>query len=113
MKQVGIVTLISVAASTAAPVAHARADAVTLETGKTLAQFGGCFVGSQDRAARAWAFIPKGDGGTFSNVGARGAQGLYYLAISDRGPVREVRLEAASSASPLDRNIARAVDQCI
>jgi threonine aldolase len=113
MKQVGIVTLISVAASAAAPVAHARADAVTLETNKTVAQFGGCFVGTQDRAARAWAFVPKDDGGTFSNAGARGAQGFYYLAISDRGPIRQVRLEAASASSPLDRNIARAVDQCI
>jgi len=113
MNQVGIVTLISVAALAAAPVADARADAVTFETSKTVAEFGGCFVGAQDRAARPWAFVPKGDGGTFSNVGAHGARGLYYLAISDRGAVRQVRLEAASASSPLDRAIARAVDQCI
>ncbi|MGN6059490.1 MAG: hypothetical protein ACTHOI_13020 [Sphingomicrobium sp.] len=113
MKQVGIVTLISVAASAAAPVAHARAEAATLATSKTVEQFGDCFVATQDLAARPWAFVPKGDGGTFSNVGARGAQGLYYLAITDRGPVRQLRLEAASESSPLDRNIARAVNQCI
>jgi hypothetical protein len=113
MKQVGIVILISVAASAAAPVAHARAGTLSFETSKSVAQFGGCFVGMQDRAAHAWAFVPKGNGGTFSNVGAREAQGLYYLAISDRGSVRQLRLEAASASSPLDRNIARAVDQCV
>jgi threonine aldolase len=113
MKQVGIVTLISVAASAAAPVSHSARDAVTLQTSKTVEQFGGCFVHAQDRAVRAWSYVPKGDGGTFSNVGATGAEGLYYLAVSDRGAVRQLRLEAAAPGSTLDRNIARAVDQCI
>ena len=112
MKQVGIVTLISVAASAAAPVANRAADGATFETSKSVAQFGGCFVEAQDRAARAWSFIPKGDGGTFSNLGAKGASAPYFLAVSDRGTVRQVRLEPAAGAQ-LDRNIAKAVGQCI
>jgi hypothetical protein len=111
MKQIGIVTLVSVAASAAAPVAHA--PRASFETGKTVAQFSGCFIGAQDRASRAWSFVPKGDGGTFSNVGANGAGGLYYLAVSDRGAVRELRLEPASAGSAVDPSAARAVDQCI
>jgi hypothetical protein len=113
MKQIGIVTLISVAASAAAPVAHATRDTVMLETSKTVAQFGGCFVQLQDRAARAWAFIPKGDGGTFSNLGARDAREPYFLAVSDRGAVRQLRLEPASAGTPVERDVAKAVDQCI
>jgi len=113
MKQVGIVTLISVAASAAAPVSHAARDAVTLETSKTVAEFGGCFVQAQDRAARAWAFIPKADGGTFSNLGARPARVPYFLAVSDRGAVRQLRLEPASAGTAVDGEVAKAIDQCI
>ena len=113
MKQVGIVILISVAASAAAPVSHAAHDAVTLETSKTVAEFGGCFVDSQEHAARAWAFVPKGDGGTFSNLGARDARAPYFLAVSDRGAVRQLRLEPASAGTGVDGDVAKAIDQCI
>jgi hypothetical protein len=113
MKQVGIVTLISVAASAAAPVSTAARDSVSFETSKTVAQFGGCFVDAQDRASSAWSFVPKGDGGTFSNFGAKGASAPYFLAISDRGTVRQLRLETASAGSKLDRNIANAVGRCV
>ena len=112
MKQVGIVTLVSVAASAAAPVSYRAVDRATFETSKSVAQFGGCFVEAQDRAARAWSFVPKGDGGTFSNLGARGASAPYFLAVAARGTVRQVRLELVVGAQ-LDRNIAKAVDQCI
>lgn len=112
MKQVGIVTLISVAASAAAPVSYRAADAATFETSKSVAQFGGCFVDAQERAARAWSFIPTSNGGTFSNLGAKGASAPYFLAVSDHGRVRQLRLEAARG-SALDHNIAKAVGQCI
>jgi hypothetical protein len=113
MKQIGIVTLVSVAASAAAPIAHAPGNAARFETSKTVAEFGGCFVRLEDRASRAWSYVPKEHGGTFSNIGASRARGLYYLAVSDRGAVRELRLEPASAGTAVDRGTARAVDQCV
>jgi hypothetical protein len=112
MKQVSIITLISVIATAAAPVATSAAtNGVTISTAKSVAQFGGCFVDAQDRAAQAWAYVPKADGGTFSNAGSKGATSVYFLAVSDRGRIRELRLESASAAS-LDAHIAKAVSQC-
>jgi len=112
MKQVGIVILMSVMASAAAPAAPAQQSGVTLATGKSLDQFGGCFVQSQDRASMAWSFVPKADGGTFSNLGARGARNHYFLAVSDHGMSRKVRLEPANAGLPLDSRVVRAVHQC-
>ena len=113
MKQVGIFVLVSVAASAAAPSPHAAHKPVTLETTKTVEQFGGCFVNAQDRASLAWSYIPQSRGGTFSNFGARGARAPYFLAVLDRGPKRQVRLEAASTGSGIDPRVSEAVDQCI
>jgi len=113
MKQVGLVTVVSVIACAAAPVSQVRNGSATFATARSVEQFGTCFVGAQDRAAQAWSYVPKGDGGTFSNVGATGAGAPYFLAVSDRGSERHVQLEAAGAARTVDRNIARAVDQCI
>jgi hypothetical protein len=112
MKQVGIVILMSVIASAAATAATPRQSGVTLLTQKSLDQFGGCFVAAQDRADLAWSFVPKADGGTFSNAGARGARSYYFLAVSDRGMSRQVRLEPAEAGLPIDLRIVRAVNQC-
>lgn len=113
MKQVGIVTLISVAASAASPSSHTNNNSATFETNKSVAQFGNCFVAAQDRAARPWSFVPRSNGGTFSNAGAKAAGPDYFLAISDGGQQRVVRLEPASATTALDANIARAVDRCV
>jgi hypothetical protein len=109
MKQLGII--VALAASTSAIAAPAPA-ASTVTTNKSVAQFGGCFVAAQEHAGLAWSYVPKPHGGTFSNVGAMGAASLYFLAISDRGNARELRLEAADAAGRLDQNVARAVSQC-
>jgi hypothetical protein len=113
MKQAGIVVLISVAASAAAPAPRAAHKAVTLETSKTVEQFGGCFVNAQDRAAMAWSYIPQSRGGTFSNLGAKGVRASYFLAVLDRGSTREIRLETASAGASIDSRVSGAVDQCI
>ncbi len=109
MKSFGIVTLMSVAASAAAPVSYSASTPATYSTGKTVEQFAGCFMGVQDHARRAWAYVPRGDGGTFSNSGARGARGLYFLAVLDRGSTREIRLETPGSVDP---SVTRAINQC-
>lgn len=113
MQQVGILLLVSVAVSAAAPVASPAPQPATLETSKSVAQFDGCFVKAQDRAALAWSYVPRPHGGTFSNAGAKGAHRVYFLAVSDSGAGRQVRLESASDGAALDRRVARAVDQCI
>ena len=59
MKQVGIVILMSVMASAAAPAAPARQSGVTLATGKSLDQFGGCFVQAQDRVIPPLRFVEQ------------------------------------------------------
>ena len=113
MKHFGIVTLVSVAASAAAPGSNAGHAAVTRETSRTVEQFGGCFVDAQERAALAWSYVPQSRGGTFSNFGARGARAHYFLAVLDTGSVRRLRLETPSASSSIDPRVARAVDQCI
>jgi hypothetical protein len=109
MKQLGI--LIALAASSTAIAAPAP-DLSPITTSKSVPQFGGCFVAAQERAGLAWSYVPKPHGGTFSNLGAIGAQSSYFLAISDRGNARELRLEAADAAGRVDLNVARAVSQC-
>ena len=113
MKQVGIVTLISVAAAAAAPAPRAADASANFSTAKSVEQFGGCFVNAQDRGGSAWSFVPRSDGGTFSNAGVQGVARPYFLAVYDRGSTRQIRLEAASAGAPLDARVARAVDQCI
>jgi hypothetical protein len=113
MKQIGIVTLLSVFASAAAPGLPAYQSGATLLTSKSTEQFAGCFVEAQDRASLAWWFVPKADGGTFSNLGAKGVRSPYFLAVSDRGWSREVRFEGVNAASPVGRTVTRAVDQCV
>jgi len=112
MKYFGIVTLVSVLASAAAPCSHAHA-AEARATNKTVEQFGGCFVDAQDRAALPWSYVPQSRGGTFSNLGAKSARPPYFLAVLDRGSTRSVRLEPANASASIDPRVVRAVDQCI
>jgi len=71
MRDIGIVTLMSVAATAAAPVLPAARSA-PLVTTKSTEQFAGCFASVQERRSAAWWFVPNGKGGTFSNLGAAG-----------------------------------------
>jgi hypothetical protein len=109
MKQLGII--VALAASTSAIAAPPPA-ASSVTTHKSVAEFGGCFVAAQERAGLAWSYVPKPHGGTFSNVGNTGATGLYFLAVSDRGSARELRLEPAAPASSIDARVSRAVSRC-
>jgi hypothetical protein len=106
MKDFGIVTLLSVAITAAAPALPAAAPLVTA---KSAEQFAGCFARSQDARSAAWAFVPKRTGGTFSNLGAPGVRHPYFLVIDDRGEHREVRLENAAAGTAA----ARGASQCI
>lgn len=106
MKQILRLVLLPLAlAASPAP----RPAALTLTTARGAEPFAQCFAQAQERASRAWSFVPKeSGGGTFSNAGAAGVRKPYFLEVADRGAVREVRVTAGNDAS-----VIRAVDDCI
>jgi hypothetical protein len=109
MKDLGLFTLISVAAIAAAP-APEGSHPTSFATARSAQAFEDCFARSQDRRATAWAFVPsESGGGTFSNLGAANVTKPYFLEISDRGSRREIQLQNASWNGPQ----ARGVEQCI
>ncbi|MEO8455029.1 MAG: hypothetical protein ABI454_07705 [Sphingomicrobium sp.] len=113
MKDVGIITLLSVIISAAAPSspnALETGPAKSFATAKSIDQFASCFTDTQDRGALPWSYVRKEDGGTFSNLGSRTIKSAYFVVVSDRGPSREVRLEG-NGASEIAVN--QAVDQCV
>ena len=113
MKDIGIITLLSVIISAAAPSSTASSDykpARSFVTAKSTDQFTSCFANTQDRDGLAWAYIRKDDGGTFSNLGPRSLSSAYFVVVSDHGARREVRLEGNGSK---EIGVNRAVDQCV
>lgn len=110
MKDIGIVALLSVITSAAAPSWPAHQPAKSFVTAKSTDEFGSCFANTQDQGALPWWYVPKDDGGTFSNLGSRTMRSAYFLVISDRGSKREVWLEGNGASEPA---INRAVVQCI
>lgn len=97
MKEIGIVTLLSVAVTAAAPGPQAYRPAVYV-TPKSTQDFASCFARSQDRRGTAWWFVPRDHGGTLSNLGAKSGAATYFIVISDRGTRREIALDPRSAA---------------
>src|SRR4051794_35606109 len=121
MKDIGIFTLLTVIVSAAAPAspeynrtapfaAQEYSPAKSFVTAKSTEQFANCFASTQDSGGIPWSFVPKDNGGTFSNLGARSGGSAYFLVVSDRGPRREVRLEGRGAS---ETGINRAVSQCV
>lgn len=118
MKEIGIGILLSVTVSAAAPIAaehsaaapavESSAPATSFTTAKSTEQFASCFGNTQDRVRKTWWFVPKEDGGTFSNLGAKNASAPYFVVVSDKGARRQVRLEGDGANA-----VNRAVSQCI
>ena len=117
MKEIGIGILLSVMVSAAAPIAakhsaatpsHQENAAASFTTAKSTEQFASCFGNTQDHLRQAWWFVPKEDGGTFSNLGAKNVAAAYFVVVSDRGARRQVRLEGDGANA-----VNRAVLQCI
>jgi hypothetical protein len=104
MKAFGIVTLLSVIVTAAAPGPQAHRTS-TFVTSKTAVDFSDCFAAGQDRNSESWWFVPKTGGGTFSNLGAAGVDKPYFVTISDRGSRRTIRLEGASAIRGVERCI--------
>jgi hypothetical protein len=108
MKDFGIVALLSVVIAAAAPASDAPKPAA-MTTQRSTEAFAECFAESQDREAAAWAYVPRKNGGTFSNLGAASVARPYFLLISDRGARREIQLQNAAPRGPQERGIM----QCI
>ena len=108
MKDFGIIALLSVAISAAAPQEDLPRLKV-LSTAKSTQDFANCFARSQDRRSASWAFVPKSHGGTFSNLGAASVAAPYFLLISDRGTYREIQLQDATPGGIQERGI----EECI
>jgi hypothetical protein len=96
MDKVGIVTLLSVVVTAAAPGAQADRPSVYV-TPKSTQDFAQCFARSQDKRHAAWSFVPRDDGGTISNLGAKRAAATYFVVIRDRGVQREIALDQRGS----------------
>jgi hypothetical protein len=105
MRSLGIVTLLSVAATAAAP----NSAQSHLFTAKPSNEFIQCFARSQETHAAAWAFMPKEDGGTFSNLGAPSVTKPYFLVVTDRGHRREIVLANATQGSTEERGVGECI----
>ena len=84
MKEIGIVTLLSVAVTAAAPGPQAYRPAIYV-TPKTTQDFATCFTRSQDERGAAWWFVPRDHGGTISNHGSTAKAATYFIVIKDLG----------------------------
>ena len=108
MKGVGLVIVVSVVATAAAPTLADRKPQ-PIVTAKSTEAFAQCFAAAQDRASASWWFVPKGKGGTFSNAGAAKVHKPFFVVISDRGERREIQLKDVAEGSPE----AGGISQCI
>ncbi|MEA3059482.1 MAG: hypothetical protein QOE50_894, partial [Sphingomonadales bacterium] len=108
MREIGIVTLLSVAVTAAAPGPQAYRPSVYV-TPKSTLDFATCFARTQDQRGAAWWFVPRDKGGTFSNLGAKSGAATYFVVINDRGTRREIALDQRSPAS----GAREALNQCI
>lgn len=103
---VSIVLLALVAA-----VPQSNRPLVQTATSRSVDAFGSCFAAAQDKAAHAWAYLPIGQGGTFTNSGARGSGATYWLRVSKSGDRGEIRLFGEEGARSSE-SLIEAVDQC-
>ena len=78
---------------------------------KTPVDFSACFARAEDRSGRAWAFMPSGHGGTFTDSGAHGAPASYWLQVRGAGTATHLRLFAADGGQATSPTI-EAVEQC-
>ena len=104
MRSLGVIILLSVVATAAAP---ARQQPAPLVTAKSAAAFVDCFGKSQDQRAVPWWFVPKGNGGTFSDLGSPSVRQPYFLVVSDRGAHRELTIKDAAPGSPAIQGVSQ------
>ena len=109
MREIGIVTLLSVAVTAAAPGPQAYRPSVYV-TPKSTQDFASCFARVEDRrGARLVVRSAQITGEPSPTLAARMARATYFIAIDDRGGRREIALDQrAADAAPR-----KALNQCI
>lgn len=108
MKEIGIVTVLSVAITAAAPGPDAYRPAVYV-TPKSTHDFATCFTQKQEERGRAWWYVPREHGATISNAGAKGVASPYYVVVNDHGARREIALDRHGD----DGGARKALNECI
>ena len=108
MKEIGIVTLLSVAVTAAAPGPNAYRPSVYV-TPRSTQDFASCFTRSEERRGAAWWFVPRDHGGTLSNLGTKSSAATYFVVVNDRGARREISLDQHGPNS----SVREALNQCI
>jgi hypothetical protein len=108
MREIGIVTLLSVAVTAAAPGPNAYRPSVYV-TPKSTQDFASCFARIEDRRGAPWWFVPRDHGGTISNLGSKSGASTYFLVINDKGTKREIALDPRST----DAAPRKALNECI
>ena len=109
MRDFGIVALLSVIATAAAPTARPP-KIENYVTSKSMSQFAGCYARSQGKRSSVRVY-PDCDRGAaaFSNLAQAGDRQPYLILIRDRGAQRHVSLQGVVPGSIE----ARGVSQCI
>jgi len=105
MRSLSIITVLSVAATAAAP-ASSPPHLLTAHSSQAFIE---CFARSQNVRAAPWGFVPKADGGTFSNLGATSVAKPYYLVVTDRGRLREISLADATRGSAAQEGVSECI----
>jgi hypothetical protein len=80
-------------------------------TSKSVDAFGACFAATQGLAGHAWAYMPIGQGGTFTDAGAMGSAGSYWLKVDGSDHRGKIRL-FGDGGRLASRSLIEAVDQC-
>jgi hypothetical protein len=93
----GLSTLLLVLAASAP---QTDAPQFSTTTARSVAAFGACFANAQEKAGKAWAFMPSASGGTFTNSGAVRSTGAYWLEVHAGTTRGEVRLFGGRGVSP-------------
>jgi hypothetical protein len=108
MRDFGIVALLSVIATAAAPTTPA-ARIQSYATAKSAVQFASCYEHASKQRDGLWFVADRRGGGALSNLGAPTVRQPYFIQISDRGGRREIVLRNAAPNGPE----AWGVSQCI
>jgi hypothetical protein len=101
----GVLILLAVAPS------NATMPLLQLRSAAPLADFKTCFAQAQERSGAAWAYLPAGQGGTFTDSGAHGAPASYWLHVRASGATTHMRLFSAASGSA-PSSVTQGVEQC-
>lgn len=105
MRDFGIVALLSVIATAAAPTAPAS-SIQTYATSKSTQQFADCYRTHEWEGSRLW-YAADRRRTALSNLGTTVVRQPYFIEIRDRGTLREILLRGAALGGPEAQGVSR------